>query len=595
MSRWQIYTSLEILVLVALGYWAVVTWHGWPTLPAYLTAGLLVLHVLLPHQWGGRPKRNAVGKPEPEIIDFAELIRADDYVSKRYSIAAVDAFRRLVLDLPDHLSRVDQRLTLEGRQGTTNTFVIYRNVGSALSVKEQYAKVTNPPALGKESASLDVDDLAGMLVPLASVRRGYLFDGFEARSASGKLLATASQWEVRGLLFGLIKALFVSALRGDGLAMNGHEKYAFKGVIESTLCGGANDSDNDTKITAAFEYVANLSPNRFNEEKIARIETFCRSISRDYLIVVELEQENLANFKLSYKHVVTAAEVSKRREHRTRAKHGLAPVEVDVAMTWATLPDSFHFELTAPPGQYIFDHHLERLDVRKPLRQADFTVKNVKQYLRLHFERGHSIAHLYIRRVRLDRSTNTPSEPVDGAGDKEKADGSDDEIRDFKSVIRFKEIPPGVLGSAVTIAFFTSLIVCFYAFGRDVPLVQSVPGQAVLTLLMAAPAFLAAALGRGISSDKLPGASLTAFFGLWAVVLTSMASVILFLSDVTTIATLNREITFFGWPRHVSLPWVLLALFSVAVFLLLRKEKSDQRRYYLKISRRADIDRRKEK
>jgi hypothetical protein len=141
-----------------------------------------------------------------------------------------------------------------------------------------------------------------------------------------------------------------------------------------------------------------------------------------------------------------------------------------------------------------------------------------------------------------------------------------------------------VLGNAVTVAFFTALTVCFYAFVRGaVGLPPSAPNQAVLSLLLAIPAFLAAALGRGISSDKLPATSLTTFYGLWIVVIVSVAAVGLFLSDVNQFESLRYNITIFTFERQVNLLWVILALVGVIAFIVLRKEKSDQRRYYLKM------------
>jgi len=113
--------------------------------------------------------------------------------------------------------------------------------------------------------------------------------------------------------------------------------------------------------------------------------------------------------------------------------------------------------------------------------------------------------------------------------------------------------------------------------------------QAVLSLLLAIPAFLAAALGRGISSESLPRTSLACFYGLWAIVFSSLGGIVLFLADVNRHAVLNFKIEVFGHTHSLNWLWVALSLLAIVTYMILRKEKSDHRKYYLDILGNAKL------
>ncbi|GAB3915118.1 hypothetical protein GCM10029964_127780 [Kibdelosporangium lantanae] len=119
----------------------------------------------------------------------------------------------------------------------------------------------------------------------------------------------------------------------------------------------------------------------------------------------------------------------------------------------------------------------------------------------------------------------------------------------------------------MTAAFITALIVTFVAF-------FGTPGSGhdFLVLLLTLPAFLAAAIGRGMTADRLVTTSLTAYYGLWLVAATSLGAVLL------SISGLGGEhlpwMVDLPWGREVNGVWILLALFSICVLLYLQKGKA---------------------
>jgi len=556
---------------------------------ATLAFVVLVPHILVRHESGRNLRKTALGPPEPEEVDVADLLRAEEYIDKNYPVSSVEYFIEMLTDLPSHLSRVSERMEIDGRVGTVRTTLTYRQAApSVVASDKQVAERVAASAKTVESA-----DHPSVLVPLVFVRKGLLFDGFSAHDESDRYIPTVSHWEVRGLLVVALRALFAKALAESDdtdatKELNKTERFTLLIVARDSICTtlGRDRQKSKEKLTSALERINGLDGQRFSDEWKLRLRRFCGSLAKEYVIAVEVPRPERSNMILSYRNTVIAARVSRKLEQRLRAKHGLAPVVIDAPMTWALRPDSYHFQLRAPAGLYVFDHHLERLESSSTLKQPDFRLGNVQQYVRLYHEQGHSLAHLYIRRVRYN--SDPEGDPSDAVSD--HAEEAARPVLDFKSVIRFKEVPPGVLGSAVTISLSTALVISYLAFVRGVQTNSATnASQVILTLMLALPAFLAAGLGRGVTSDNLTRTSLATFYGLWVTVLTSITAVFLFLSDVTRFDRLKFPIAVWDSSHNVNLLWTSLALFSTAIYLILRKEKSDQRRYYLGVLEKAAV------
>lgn len=142
----------------------------------------------------------------------------------------------------------------------------------------------------------------------------------------------------------------------------------------------------------------------------------------------------------------------------------------------------------------------------------------------------------------------------------------------------------------MTPRLFTAIVVSYYAFVRGaLPSGSSEAARNILSVLLATPAFIAAALGRGITSENIRRTSMTTFYGLWIVVLTSVVAVLLFIFDVDRFESLIFPIQILGLTQRLNIVWTCLALLSIATYLTLRKEKSDHRKYYLQILKKSAI------
>src|SRR2546430_2227280 len=95
------------------------------------------------------------------------------------------------------------------------------------------------------------------------------------------------------------------------------------------------------------------------------------------------------------------------------------------------------------------------------------------------------------------------------------------------TVVRFDEVPPGVLGSATIVSLLTtSLVVFFAAIGTNRNYSSGLPA-----FLLALPAFAASWLGISSDSYRILRTSLMARLGLIGVGLVSIASSLLFLGQ----------------------------------------------------------------
>ena len=542
---------------------------------------LLGIHFFWNPQNGSVVRKAAPESTVPEDVSIDDLLRAEGFIGRNYSLASVDYFRRILTDPPSYLSRVNERMELDGPLGMVHTTLFIRQPNTS-------ARIQAKQAMTQEPNSDRANTPASVLFPLVSIRKGYLFDRFEAYDQSGHVLPTLSQWEIRGLLVVTLRTLFTMEILARTKKpaireLNRKEKDVLLQVAKAIACTTLSQTDIDNALTL----VDRLSDDRFGEAWKERIKRFCCSLARDHLIVVEVPMAEHSNIVLSYRNIITACEVRKFGR-RNRAKHGMSPIVAEASMAWALLPDSYHFELQAPPGLYIFDHHLEELESNTVLKQVQSG--GVQQYVRTYCEKGGSLAHLYIRRVGYNRDSDA-SPPDQKSPHQQATSGDLAKASDFKSVILFKEVPPGTLGNAATIALFAAIVIFYNTFIYDAqPSSLLTINRSVSGLLLAFPAFLAVALGRGITFDNIRRTSLTAFYGLWMIVLTSVTALLLFAFGVDRFESLQLSIHVFGFVhRNVNIAWMCLAFISIAIYLALRKEKSDQRKYYLSILKKSAV------
>jgi hypothetical protein len=270
-------------------------------------------------------------------------------------------------------------------------------------------------------------------------------------------------------------------------------------------------------------------------------------------------------------------------------KHGLLPTRLDIANSWALHADSYHFEVSVKNQEvYVYDHHLEMLESNNVLKQSDFKQKARQWYVRVYHEEARSVAHLYIRRQGHnsvpDRSTSTF-----------RNNYARDHSTDFKSVIQFRETPPGSLGTAAAVALVTAVMITYFALFRvgidpSSDLSRGTNNQDIPALMLTFPAFLAAVIGRGMSAERPHNSSLTAFYGLWFVASTSLVAVLLYIYSANRALPIEVKFSVYGGELRLNFIWVALSLFSISVYLHLRKRMREERDYYLRLLENSAID-----
>lgn len=529
----------------------------------------------------------ALGKPKPKQVSILELARAEDYVYQHYSAAAIEYFAKLLMWQPNYLSRVDEDMSLDGRVVKSETRLTFRGVNS----------LSDSPALGGQTGVAMQDPDGVLLAPIVSARKGLLFDDFRSFDRSGANVATLSQWAVRGLLVVVVRSLLNEAVTARSEAassvMSMVEQFELLQIVKDTACAIMDPDSRSIDHDQALKRIADLDRERFDRHWLDRLTQLCESLVDNYLIVVETRRPVGDNLQLGYSNTIAPERLMQESENRRRAKHGLLPTKVDAPMTWALQADSYHFEMAAPAGLYVFNHYLEELETNATLAQKDFGPEESSPYVRLYHKEGRTIAHLYIRRQDVNQRARRG---VDTRRDEfSESDVQRESPKNVKSIVVFREEPPGGLGNAVTIAILTTIMVAYFALFRvGIDPAQDSPGsnnnQDIPAIILTLPAFLAAAVGRGMNADGLRRTSLVAFFGLWAIVGTSMAAVLLYIYSANRTLPLEISVPFFWTKLSFNLFWIVLTATSATITAYLAKRKRDERAYYLHLLERTAVD-----
>lgn len=609
--------TMDIAGLVVVGVLLVLAAIPWGVAPPVVNVVLLLCAAgaLWYHQekfkstseFSDEIRSTAPGPPIPTAPEIVALAKAEDYVDDHYDPEAIDYFRRALTELPDYLSRVDEVMEVDGRRAMLRTELVFRGLSNHMDCTSLTNDVTadNPkPSPGSTENVMPKGPTPTVLVPLVAAKKGRLFDAFSAFDSSGASITTLPQSMVRGLLAVVLRMFFDEAMRsttGEGglgdLSPSDYtaQRHRWLGLVKDTVGAVPPPGQRQIDFAQAVRAIESLTGD-FTDENHAtlRLRKLCRSFIENYIIVVEVSRPAGDNLKLAYSHVVEfKRQISSKKDKSfpgdrlayLRAKHGLMPLTLDAAMTWPLQADSYHFELSAPEGTYVYDHHLEELKSNTVLRQEQFVINDAQQYVRLYCEEARSRAHLYIRRHLNDlRDTGR----------------SGGEMPDLKSVIQLREVPPGGTGNAFTVAALTALIIAYFAIfrvGLD-PTLDQASGphpansgpQDIPAVILTLPAFLAAAIGRGMDSTSLSRISLRTFYCLWTVALLSVLAVLLYIYNAARNPFIVVSVSLFGHHGSYDMAWVALAAASICVAAYLRREKRAERFYYLQLIHRVAID-----
>ena len=338
------------------------------------------------------------------------------------------------------------------------------------------------------------------------------------------------------------------------------------------------------------------------------LKSICTALTYNYMIAAEVPYPDSQNLTLSYTSTVTQERMNTGLYERLRARLGLSPYTADSPITRAFQADSYHFQMRAPTGQFVVSQHLEALGDNQPLKQEYFVINGVQQYVRLYHEEGRTTAHLYIRRqgvrpkIELNNGNQASQQPnipeaVAAAVEKKEELAAKKEplsVKGFKTVVQFQEIPPGLVGHAHALSALMSTLIVFLTLTHVGLGAQANGFQGMPALLLAAPAFIAGALGRAIDSTSMARSSLVTYFSLWGIVLTSFAAVLTYVAQ--SAGTLLAPVSVYVWPAptdwrwKTDVWWLALSGISVALTIYLWKEKRSQLRYYLNMLAKLALD-----
>ncbi|CAM4151345.1 hypothetical protein KIPE111705_42865 [Kibdelosporangium persicum] len=525
-----------------------------------------------------------VGSPklQAELDAGMEIFKAERYCLRVYTDEVSRLFTAMLANLPSYLFRINEDIKLgHGNLEATTT----------LHLRMQ-------PSVDDEP--IDCEKAETILVPVIMARKGLLFDNLLVKDASGRVLPTLSQWETRGLTALAVRALFgfideAPPPRPTWLDRIRRKKVvapepddelltAFVEIVRDAICLVGSPTMLATQESArglndrrdrALDRLADLRA-KMPDGLYQRLSEVCRSLADNYLIIAEVPKPSGTNLIVQYTAHTQNERSLQRGKEKLRARLGLDPHMLDIAMPRMLQADSYHCQITAPTGLHVFSHHLEALGGKTPLKQENFQVGGVQQYVRLYHEESRTVAHLYVRRHGAAITTS----------DVRRAKGIGSGV---KSVLSLRETPPGMLGSAATLATVVATIVLFLTVTRLGLAGDQTTGSSLPGLLFAVPAFIAAALGRGVDGSRLSQSSLITYFGLLLVFITSISATLLYALDAAK--RLPTEVMIELWPSAVFWPtdWIWLGLslvtWGVAIFLI--RERRDQTRYYLANLQRA--------
>jgi hypothetical protein len=246
----------------------------------------------------------------------------------------------------------------------------------------------------------------------------------------------------------------------------------------------------------------------------------------------------------------------------------------------------------------VFDHHLERLATQEHVTQDDIVSDRFTPYVRLYHNEARSNAHLYIRYQALDTAADSAKvkDRVQASGPYESETYSDR----LKSVVRFREIPPGALGGVTVIAWASTVIIYFFALTRlgldieaaNVNGVRTIVKADMPALLLALPAFSGVLIGALLDQSRLRRTSVTTYVALACVMSISIFSALYFIYDSGKDFPIGLSFILPGtFSLETDLIWVCLMVLSSALALFLVKELYSQGRLYFGMVRnRIDKD-----
>lgn len=514
------------------------------------------------------------GKPEVREPTNGEIAQAYYDVKHNYAPHVIGMMAKMLIDLPEYLERINEDVTLseESPRLKIVTHQMYR-IGSPRSDSRKEINPSDP-----------------LLIPVVLVRKGVLLDNFAVCDASGGLLPTLSYNQTRGLLT-LVMRYIINSLpeKANGLSNDECKERRTKAIADlgQAICyPGPRKKQNQEiqdKIGKLLDSASNLP---VEETWKNRVRAFCETLVDQYVIVAEAAVGAGNYVTLSYTQDIPIEQSS--TVNKWRGRFGLKYSTVDIPLhTYAVRTESYHLQMNAGPMEYIFDHHLEWLRSGRTVRPGELNWGNFIPYVRIHYGSANPAAHLYIRR---QSSSEEATEALRQAS--ARKDGDESNIDHLKSVVEFREIPPGALGAATIVSLVTTAIVCFFALtrigqepSRANPVVSL--GSDIPALLIALPAVASLVIGSWLDLSHLRRASLTTYLGLGSSLVLSLASALYFLWNAYDILPGRLSLELPGKITvRTDVGWLILAGLAITCSLFLCRDVVTTSRYYFQLIRR---------
>lgn len=556
-------------------------WQRWILLVTVLATLLVTLvHTRFPP---------SLGPPEAVQRPNKDILAAMDEAAARYDSDAIALFRDILLNMQNHVTRVDEKVrTVEKtiELDTTANFVLRPLSAESPGRSIQRSPIQRPQGplsrLLRRNPPVSAGRQPGVaLVPIIRLQKGVLLDNLEVRDGYGATLPVLPRRDVEGLMAHLVNGLYVQAYapRLAGKHLIHYENADLTRVMEliQLVCSvGRQDGRDDLPDSI----LRDLPRSPRNPHAAEQLEALCRFYFDRYAVVVELppSTNNRAvishrrTLPYSYSKIVPAPEGSQRKRRLLR------PNEITVPIPWSAIASSYHFRADAPDGQYVADQYLQNGETAEPVTQESFQdVGDHRPYLRLRHRCGLPYAHLYTR-------------------DLNKLKGHQKKLT---TTVEFAEVPFGALGGALIVAFVTLVLVLFFTTiqpGLDCVYQNTncATGAGsggginadLPALILTLPAFAASWLGLAANDRNLITLSKEARYGLSVAAIISLTSALLYIAQANNhmlntpkfMPPMVNNLGFFGdWRVHtLSTPWLLLSTgamvltFGLAVLMLRR-------------------------
>jgi hypothetical protein len=565
------------LVIFVIGLLLVHGWLPWPQSPSVRLslAFLLVIFLgwfILRSSDIKAPTATALGKPIAEMPSAQDVALEYSSIIRNYSQATVRLFVEILTDPTHYLDRITEFVTIEADAPRLQ-----------LSAYQVF-QLGHAHGEGEPGTTQDLPEL--LLIPIIWSQRGTLLDHLKV-SADGEPVPTLSYNQTRGLMAYALEALLEKAELDEGKFW-GHsaewyeqQKKRLAKKLVLTICSPGplhkQPRARQEKVESALSAI-DVFP--LTDDWRDRLKKFCRQYIDRYVIVVEVPARGAEHVGITYSHCIPLESPTNYPFNQWRERFGLSPSTIDIAQNAFFLQvEAYHLEIAAQPEQYVFDHHLEWIESRKRVVQEELRVDGFKPYVRLYHEEGRPNAHLYVRRQEV------PSAEI------RAADGA---LSRVKSVVQFREIPPGALGGATAVACASAAIITFFALtrlglggvGGHTPPVPSEPTD-IPALLLVLPGFVTVVLGSWIELSRLRRASLTTYLALAGTMLFSLISALYYLYGTGrdtpgefTLTTIDKHV-------HIStdIGWLILMVITVTHALFLVRQVISESRYYFRCVR----------